>query len=52
MRLVVTELSRIGRDSWNTLIEMGKLGEKGVKITSLSENEKDITHFQESFNPS
>jgi len=49
--LVVTELSRIGRDSWNTLIEMGKLGEKGVKITSLSENEKDISSLPREFQP-
>jgi DNA invertase Pin-like site-specific DNA recombinase len=49
--LVVTELSRIGRDSWNTLVELGKLGEKGVKITSLSANEKNISSLPREFQP-
>lgn len=38
--IVITEFSRIGRDARDSVFEMLALNRKGVKITSLAENER------------
>lgn len=41
--VVITEFSRIGRDVRDSIYEMIAMNRKGVKITSLAENEKIIS---------
>jgi len=41
--LIVTEFSRIGRDTWDTIGEMSALVRDNIKLTSLAENEKFIS---------
>jgi DNA invertase Pin-like site-specific DNA recombinase len=49
--VVVTEFSRVGRDTWDTLIEMGTLSKKGVKLTSLAANEQGISQIPQEVQP-
>lgn len=49
--LIISEYSRIGRSVWASLKQLAELITRGIKITSLSANEKMINSIPPSFQP-
>lgn len=49
--LIVTEYSRVGRDTLDTLGELIALSKRGVKLTSLSANEKVLSSTPREIQP-